>query len=157
MGLSRVFRKSLCYNRAIDWEVPVDLSPGQSPGFLLEIIMNVNAIYSVFNNADKSSASFTEQLLALGIGDRATARPHAMRWAAGKYGAKITQGQRGEMLPRDSAAERAMNRVLEVCFPRADKPKSHKATANKTDVVEKLLAAYAKLSAAEKRRFKAGL
>ena len=119
--------------------------------------MNVNAIYSVFNDADKSSASFTERLLALGIASRADAKPHAMRWAAAKYHAKIEQGQRGEKLPRDSAAERAMNRVLEVCFPSADKPKAKPGKANKVDVVEKLLAAYAKLSAAEKRRFKAGL
>ena len=119
--------------------------------------MNVNAIYSVFNNADKSSASFTEQLLALGIGDRATARPHAMRWAAGKYGAKITQGQRGEMLPRDSAAERAMNRVLEVCFPRADKPKAKAGYANKTDAVQSLINKFQKLTKAEQRRFLAGI
>ena len=111
------------------------------------------AIYTVFNNADNTSASFTDQLLALGIASRADAKPFAMEWAAAKYQARITQGQRGAKLPRDSAAERAMNRVLGICFPSADKPKSHKATANKTDEVAKLFKAWSALSGAEKRRF----
>jgi len=110
------------------------------------------AVFAVFNDADKSSASFAERLLALGIGSRADARPLAMEWAAKKHGVAIKQGQRGATLPRDSAAERAMNRVLQVCFPSADL-KSAKRTANKVDPVESLLKKYQALTASEKRRF----
>lgn len=115
--------------------------------------INRKAIFAVFNDADNSSASFTERLLALGIASVTDAKPLAMEWAAEKYKAKVTQGQRGATLPRNSAAERAMYRVLGVCFPKADKPKASKASANKQDVVEKLFKTWSALSAAEKRRF----
>ena len=115
--------------------------------------LNRKAIFAVFNDADTSSASFTERLLALGIASAADAKPLAMEWAAAKHNARITQGQRGATLPRNSAAERAMYRVLGVCFPKADKPKTAKATANKTDAVAKLFKAWSALSGAEKRRF----
>jgi hypothetical protein len=116
------------------------------------------AIYAVFTDADKSSASFAERLFKLGVGDRATAKPLAMAWAAQKYGVAIEQGQRGDRLPRDSAAEKAMNRVLAVCFPAVDLPESKaKANAKTVSAVEKLLAAYLKLDGAEKRSFKAQL
>jgi hypothetical protein len=119
---------------------------------------NKAAVFAVFAAADKSSASFAEQLLALGVGDRATARPLAMEWAARKYGVTIEQGQRGDKLPRDSAAEKAMLRVLDVCFPRVDAPKPKSIDAARAaDPVEKLLAAYAKLTAGQKRSFKAKL
>jgi hypothetical protein len=116
---------------------------------------NRTAVYAVFNQADKSSVSFAEQLLALGIGSRADARPLAMEWASKKYNVKIKQGQRGAMLPEDSAADKAMRRVLGVCFPSVDMPKakSPKPTANKADPVAKLIEKYQALSAVEKRRF----
>ena len=118
--------------------------------------INTAAIFAVFNDADKSSASFADRLLTLGVGDRATAKPLAMQWAAQKYGVAIEQGQRGDKLPRDSAAEKAMNRVLQVCFPAADAPT--KAVArNQTDPVEKMLKAYAALTPAQKRAFKSAL
>lgn len=115
--------------------------------------INRTAIYAVFNDADTTSASFTERLLALGVGNRAMAKPFAMEWAAKKYRVAIVQGQRGAMLPRNSAAEKAMNRVLSLCFPPADAPKAKRAKAAHTDPVAKLYEAWAKLSAAEKRRF----
>lgn len=114
------------------------------------------AVYAVFNEADKSSASFTERLLAEGIGSRADARPLAMEWASKKYSVAIKEGQRGmTFVKRDTDAERAMNRVLQVCFPSADapKPKTGKATVNKVDAVAKLVEKYNTLSASEKRRF----
>ena len=114
---------------------------------------NRTAVYAVFNQADKSSVSFAEQLLALGIGSRADARPLAMEWASKKYNVKIKQGQRGAMLPEDSAADKAMRRVLGVCFPSVDMPKSPKPTANKVDAVAKVVKAYTALTAVEKRRF----
>ena len=115
--------------------------------------INKSAIFAVFNDADTSSASFADRLFKLGIGDRATAKPLAMEWAANKYKAKIAQGQRGDKLPTNSAAERAMYRVLDVCFPKADMPKAKPATSKHVDPVAKLLAAYAKLTPAEKRKF----
>jgi hypothetical protein len=112
------------------------------------------AVYAVFNEADKSSASFTERLLAEGIGSRADARPLAMEWASKKYSVAIKEGQRGmTFVKRDTDAERAMNRVLQVCFPSADLKKSGKATVNKVDAVAKLVEKYNTLSASEKRRF----
>jgi len=135
---------------------PVDLSPGQSPGFLLESFMNLNrkAIYAVFTAADNSSASFTEDLLALGIASRTDATPLAMEWASAKYKVALKQGQRGTtFVRRNTDAERAMYRVLGVCFPAADKPKAKKASANKQDAVEKLFKSWSALSGAEKRRF----
>ena len=112
------------------------------------------AVYAVFNEADKSSASFTERLLAEGIGSRADARPLAMEWASKKYSVAIKEGQRGmTFVKRDTDAERAMNRVLQVCFPSADLKKSGKATVNQVDAVAKLVEKYNTLSASEKRRF----
>jgi len=115
---------------------------------------NRSAVFAVFNLADKESASFAEQLLELGIASRADARPLAMEWASKKYSVAIKEGQRGlTFVKRDTDAERAMNRVLQVCFPSADKPKSGKAIANKVDAVDALLKKYQALSASEKRRF----
>ena len=112
------------------------------------------AVYAVFNDADNESASFADRLMELGIASRAEAKPFAMEWAAKKHNETIKQGQRGATFTkRDSAAERAMNRVLQVCYPSADKPKSGKQTANKTDAVGALFKKWQALSAAEKRRF----
>lgn len=115
--------------------------------------INKTAIFAVFNDADTSSVSFAERLFALGIGDRATAKPLAMEWAAKKYRDTIVQGQRGDKLTTNGAAERAMYRVLDVCFPNADKPKAKPSKVNVTDPVAKLLSAYAKLTPAEQRKF----
>jgi hypothetical protein len=117
---------------------------------------NRSAVFAVFNDADNESASFAVRLMELGIASRAEAKPFAMEWAAKKHGETIKQGQRGATFAkRDSAAERAMNRVLQVCYPKADapKPKSGKAIANKTDPVEALFKKWQALSSAEKRRF----
>lgn len=71
---------------------------------------------AIFELADAASTSFAVQLAGLGLDSRALAKPFAMRWAAKKYHAKIESGQRGDKLPRDSAADKAMHRVLNVCF-----------------------------------------
>lgn len=117
--------------------------------------LNRKAIFAVFKAADKSSASFAEDLLALGIASRTDAAPLAMEWAATKYKAALKQGQRGATFAqRNTAAEKAMYRVLDVCYPKADQPKApKKPTANKTDAVAKLFKAWSALSGAEKRRF----
>ena len=115
------------------------------------------AVFAVFNDADKSSASFAVRLMELGIASRAEAKPFAMKWASEKHSNEpIKQGQRGmTFVKRDTNAERAMNRVLEVCYPKADapKPKTPKATANKVDPVSALFKKWQALSAGEKRRF----
>lgn len=87
------------------------------------IILNA-AIIAIFNEANDSATSFLERLMAQGLGDRATARPYALRWASQKYGVKIEQGQRGEKLPKDSAADLAVKRVLEACYGPATTPAS---------------------------------
>ena len=117
---------------------------------------NRTAVYAVFNLADKSSVSFAEQLLEQGIASRAEAKPFAIKWASEKYEAKLKDGQRGlTFVKRNTDAERAMNRVLQVCFPSADiaKPVSAKPSANKVDEVAKLVKKYQALTAVEKRRF----
>ena len=141
---------------------PFDLFAPPVAGFCFwsnEMTINKSAVFAVFTDADNLSATFTDRLLTLGLGDRATARPFAMEWAAAKYGVKIIKGQRGNTLPRDSAAERAVNRVLSVIFPSADMPKAKtkKPTANKVDPVKAMVTSYTKLTAAEKRRFLASI
>lgn len=118
--------------------------------------INKAAVFAVFSDADNSSASFADRLMALGIADRETAKPLAMEWAAKKYKAVIEEGQRGAKLPRNSDAERAMYRVLDACFPRVDTAKPA-AERSKSDPVAALVAKYAKLTAGEKRSFKAAL
>lgn len=119
--------------------------------------MNQTRVFAIFDDADNSSANFTARLLAEGIASRTDAKPLAIVWASRKYpGAKVTKGNQGIKLPRNSAAERAMYRVLSVCFPKADLPKP-KASANKTDPVARLLKSFKALTPAEKRRFKAAI
>lgn len=113
-----------------------------------------------FDLADDSSASFADKLLSAGIASRAEAQPYAMAWAVARYpGTSIKKGQRGPTFTqRNSAAEQAMYRVLQVCFPKADAPKPKaKASHNKADPVAKLLKAYNDLSAGQKRSFLAKL
>ena len=115
---------------------------------------NDKAVHLVFTDADNMSLNFAERLFALGIADKKTAKPFAMAWAAKKYNVAIENGQRGQKLPRDSAAEKAMQRVLKLCFPDVDtkEPKAVTIKATKT-ALEKALAAFAKLSDDEKTVF----
>ena len=116
--------------------------------------INTTAIHAVCELVDNQSTSFTEKLFALGVCTRAIARPLAVQWAATKYGEKVIKGQRGDTLKRGSAAEQAVKRILNVCFPEAEMPKATpKQSANKTDPVTSLLKKYAALTGAEKRRF----
>ena len=118
--------------------------------------INTNKINAVFNAADNAPADLASKLFDLGIFTRNDARPHAIKWAAEKYGAKIIAGQRGDTLPQDSAALKAVTRVLSVIFPSVDIAQP-KTASNKTDPVKSLLARYTKLSKAEQRRFLASL
>jgi len=117
--------------------------------------INRTAIYAVFTDADNQSASFAERLMELGIASRAMAKPFAMEWASKKHNNEpIKQGLQGPTFARrDTAAERAMNRVLSLCYPSVDAPKPKKPSNNKSDPVAQLFKKWKALSAAEKRRF----
>jgi len=123
--------------------------------------MNQNkvAVFKVFSDADNSSANFTERLLELGIASRKEAKPLCMEWASVKYKEPTRMGNQGLTFKRRSTnAERAMNRVLDVCYPKADAPKPAKPkTSKKTDPVAKLVKSYQGLTAAQKRRFLASV
>lgn len=101
------------------------------------------AVFAIFTDADNASLSFAERLLAEGIGDRATARPFAVAWAAKKHGIETTNGQRGLTFKSTDkkaieAAQKAVTRVLEVCFPSVDVPSGGKAAAKpKADAVQR--------------------
>ena len=122
--------------------------------------MNQNkvAVFKVFSDADNESANFTERLLALGIASRSEAKPLCIEWASGKYNEPTRMGNQGLTFKRrDSAAERAVSRVLGVCYPKADAPKSKSKISKKTDPVTKLVKSYQALTAAQKRRFLASV
>ena len=115
-----------------------------------------NQSYLIFNAVENSSCDFAEKLLALGV-DRVVGRVLAMEWASEKYKTRIiTTGQRGAALPAGSAAQKAHSRVCLFVWP-AVSATAKKVKRNQTDPVEKLLAAYGKLTAGQKRSFKAGI
>ena len=120
---------------------------------------NYTPVQQVFEDAENDCLSYMDRLLTLGIASRTEAKPHAMLWASIRYEVKIIEGREGKMLPRDTPAVRAMNRVLALCFPSVDKVSTlkPKAVAKKTDNVAKLIKAYAQLTGAEKRRFKSSI
>ena len=119
-----------------------------------------DAVAAIFN-AIIDDVSYTEQMLSHGIGDRATARPFALTWAASKYGVKLVDGQRGLSLDQTSAkyetARKAVQRVLDVCFPDMEKPKAAPKESKQVDEVAKVLQAFEKLTAAQKKKFLAAV
>lgn len=114
-----------------------------------------NQAYLVFNTVENMSCDFAEKLLTLGV-DRVIGRVLAMEWASEKYGTRIVVGQRGAALPAGSAAQKAHSRVCLFVWPAVSATPT-KTKRNQTDPVAKLLAAYGKLTAGQKRSFKAGL
>jgi len=86
---------------------------------------NNKAVFAIFDAADNAALSFAERLLAEGIGDKPTARPYAVAWAAAKHGISTKEGQRGLTFDSNNktkleAAQKSVQRVLELCFPSAD-------------------------------------
>jgi len=115
-----------------------------------------NQAYLIFNTIENASCDFAEKLLELGI-DRVIGRALCMEWASAKHGTRIVQGgQRGPALPAGSAAQKAFSRVCLFVWP-AESATPSKAKRSNTDPVAKLLAAYGKLTAGQKRSFKAGI
>ena len=100
--------------------------------------------------------------MQLGIGSRAEAKPHALQWASKKYGVPIRTGQRGDGFDRApgnkkaEAAHKAVQRVLDIIYPPSDLP-SKKTKAKQPDPVAQLLKKFNDLTAAQKRRFLAGV
>lgn len=121
---------------------------------------NNTAVNAVFN-AIVDNVSYTEALLAQGIGDKATARPYALTWAAGKYGVKLVDGQRGLTLDANAknyeTARKAVQRVLEACFPSMELDKVKPAVSKQTDDVAKLLKQFEKLTPAQRKKFLAAI
>ena len=127
--------------------------------FTMNVFKN-DAVAAVFN-AIMLDVSYTEKLLDQGIGDRATARPFALTWAASKYGVKLVEGQRGLSLDQTSAkyetARKAVQRVLDVCFPDMEKPQAAPKESKQVDEVAKLLKSFAKLTSVQKKKFLAAI
>lgn len=119
----------------------------------------VNATFDAIIN----DTTYTEQLLAQGIGDKATARPFALTWAAAKYSVKLVEGQRGLSLDKTAAkyetARKAVQRVLDVCFPAMETASEAAAPkeSNQADPVAKLLKAIEKLSPDQRAKIKAAI
>lgn len=111
----------------------------------MNAIVLTAAISAIFDAADNSATGFLERLMAEGLGDRATARPFVLRWASKKYNVKIVEGQRGEMLPKGSAADTAVKRVLQACYG----PATGLASSGKGEPTK------VRISAAERAAFKA--
>ena len=119
--------------------------------------INTKAIYAVFNEADDVSPSLAAVLMQHGIDSRKAAYPFAVQWAAEKHNTKVIQGQRGVTLPQNSAAIKAVTRVLNTIYPSVDTAKPKTTSSNKVDAVKSLVTRFGKLTAAEKRRFLAAI
>ena len=114
----------------------------------------------VFDAAEEMSVSLAEQLLLMGIGSKADAKPHALQWASKKYGVPIRTGQRGDGFARDTkkgeAAHKAVQRVLNTIYPPSDIPAGNN-TAKQADEVARLIKKFQGLTTAQKKRFLAGI
>jgi len=125
--------------------------------FIMTKSINTKAIYAVFNEADDVSPTLAAVLMQHGIDSRKAAYPFAVQWAAEKHDTKVIQGQRGVTLPQNSAAIKAVTRVLNTIYPSVDVAKPKAKTANKADPVKSLVTRFTALTAAEKRRFLASI
>ena len=163
-GLSRVFGSLLWYNIAVFGIAPPHLRDTLSPSSInhaKEIHMTTyNTPAQVFDAAEEMSVALAEQLMMMGIGSKEEAKPHALQWASKKYGVPIRTGQRGDGFARDTkkseAAHKAVQRVLNTIYPPSDIP-SGKSVAKQTDEVARLIKKFESLTAAQKKRFLAGI
>lgn len=96
------------------------------------------AMQEVFNAADETPTDWAITLAEEGLTTRALARPFVVIWAGKKYGAQVREGQRGIMVPQDSDAARAVDRVLSAVFSAV--PKEPKK-ANKPELARGIQAA----------------
>jgi predicted adenine nucleotide alpha hydrolase (AANH) superfamily ATPase len=114
--------------------------------------INKSNVFSIFQDADNSQASFASRLYDEGVFDKAQAIPLVIEFIEGKYeGAKAYMGQRGMTFEKDTAPHTAMKRILNNCFETVKTPSAEKA---KKDEVELLLAKIKKLSKTDQKRIK---
>lgn len=122
--------------------------------------INYTTPAQVFDAAESASVNFAEALMQMGIGSKEDAKPHALQWASKKYGVPIRAGQRGDGFDRDTkkgeAAHKAVQRVLTTIYPPSDLPRG-KTEAKQADPVAQLLKKFGNLTAAQKKRFLAGI
>ena len=115
--------------------------------------INKQNVFSIFQDADNSQASFASRLYDEGIFDKAQAIPLVIEFIEGKYvGAKAYKGQRGMMFTKDTAEYWAMKRILSNCFETVTKPKGN--TQNKKDPLDALIAKIKALPKADQKRIK---
>ena len=116
--------------------------------------INKTNVFSIFQDADNSQASFATRLFDEGIFDKAQAIPLVIEFIEGKYvGAKAYKGQRGMMFTKDTAEYWAMKRILSNCFETAPKANTQKKTEPK-DPIDALLAKIKALPKAAQKRIK---
>ena len=106
--------------------------------------------------ADSVSVTLASKLLALGIGDKATARPFVVYYIAEvRKGAMALayEGQRGITFGNGNKYERQVTRILSKIFDDTQAEAPAKKGNTQADKVAKLFAQWQSLSASEKRRF----
>ena len=113
--------------------------------------INKTQVFAVFQDADNSQAEFADRLFDLGIFDRAQATPFVIEFVEKKYNVKAKDGQRGKTFEKDTAPHASMKRILNNCFETVTKPK---ATQNKKDPIEVLIAKIKALDVADQKRIK---
>jgi len=111
---------------------------------------------------DGARVALVKALGKAGITTLEEARPVAMEWVSARTKCRIVSGAgkaKGRMVldathPKYEAAKKSLQRVLEAFSP---KPKSGKATANKSDPIKLLVIRYQALTKAEQKRFLASI
>lgn len=116
--------------------------------------INKTNVFSIFQDADNSQASFATRLFDEGVFDKTQAIPLVIEFIEGKYkGAKAYKGQRGMMFTKDTAEYWAMKRIIANCFETAPKANTQNKTETK-DPLDALIAKIKKMSKADQNRIK---
>lgn len=120
---------------------------------------------AIFDAADGAAIDWVTTLAAEGLDTRKAARPYVVIWAGAKYGSPVTEGQRGLMVPQDSAAAKAVDRVLKAVFSAEEKTEEAgavdpveaalKAAKAADAALAKARKAYAELTKAQQKKFDA--
>lgn len=119
-------------------------------------------INAVCREIRKTSQGWVEFFASEGFLDRKAARPSVVRWASEDYKIVTSAGQRGLMLVEPSKSNKAahtnwenarsaVDDVLDKVFPTGN----NKKVNGDTDWLKKAKAAWEKMTAAQRRQFKA--
>ena len=116
----------------------------------------IKSLFPTLTKFNDTSASIYEAFGREGISTWSHAAPTVLAWAASQYNVHVVAGQRGDTLKGADyeAAKTAVRRIRE-CFETVGAPKRKSSKA--ADPVAALVKRYEKLTAAEKRRFKAAI